>query len=357
MSPTLKAGVLGATGSVGQRFILLLQDHPLFDLVALGASSRSAGKAYASVTNWKQSAQIPSKVGQIVVTACEAAAFKDCDVVFSGLDSSVAGEIEAEFVNAGINVISNAKNFRQHGHVPLVVPTANPEHLDTLSSRDKTKGIHVCISNCSTAGVVVALKALEKLAPVSEVILTTLQAISGAGFSPGVGGMDILDNIVPFIDGEEDKLETEPRKILGGFDENTHTFAPRPAADLKVSATATRVPVIDGHTACVSFKFKTSGPKPTLEQVKEALRSYNSECETLKCPSAPAKPLVLLDQPERPQPRLDRDTGRGFSVSVGRVREDPVFDYKFVCLSHNTVLGAAGSGILIAELLYAKKLL
>lgn len=351
----LKAGVLGATGSVGQRFILLLQDHPDFELTALGASSRSAGKEYAQVTAWKQTAEIPEKAGKLVVHECNHVHFKDCDVVFSGLDSSVAGEVEREFVDNGINVISNAKNYRQDPNVPLVVPTANPEHLDALKHRDSKKGIHVCISNCSTAGIVVPLRALvDKFGPISQMVVTTLQAISGAGFSPGVGGMDILDNIVPFISGEEDKLEIEPRKILGEVGPNGEFFH-IPESELKVSATTTRVPVIDGHTACVAIKFKNG--KPKLEEIKAAWKNYQSQGEQLKCTSAPSKPIVYLEQQDRPQPRLDRDTGKGYTVSVGRLRDDEVLDVKFIALSHNTVLGAAGSGILIAELLKAKKLI
>lgn len=352
----LKAGVLGATGSVGQRFILLLQNHPDFEIVALGASSRSAGKKYAEVTGWKQTAQIPSSVASITVHECEPVHFSQCDVVFSGLDSNVAGEVERAFVDKGLNVISNAKNYRRDPKVPLVVPTANPEHLDVLMRRDYSKGIHVCISNCSTAGIVVALRALiDQFGPISEMITTTLQAISGAGFSPGVGGMDCLDNIVPFISGEEDKLETEPRKILGKVDAQTGEFLEIAPQDMRISATTTRVPVLDGHTASVALKFATS--KPKLAEIRAALQNYRSQCEQLGCVSAPEHPIVYLEQQDRPQPRLDRDTGRGYTVSVGRLREDEVMDVKFVCLSHNTVLGAAGSGILIAELLKAKNLL
>jgi len=357
MAGKLKAGVLGATGSVGQRFILLLQNHPDFDLVALGASSRSAGQKYASVTSWKQTAQIPEPTGSIVVRECDPVHFRDCDVVFSGLDSNVAGDVERAFVDAKINVVSNAKNYRRDPRVPLVVPTANPEHLDALAHRDQSKGIHVCISNCSTAGIVVVLRALQdKFGPVSEVITTTLQAISGAGFSPGVPGMDCLDNLVPYISGEEDKLETEPRKILGSVDPETGDFLEINPEDMKISATATRVPVIDGHTASISLKFAHKS-KPSLADVQEALNAYRSQCEQLGCHSAPEHSIVVLEQPDRPQPRLDRDTGRGYAVSVGRLREDEVMDLKLVCLSHNTVLGAAGSGILIAELLKAKKLI
>lgn len=360
MAGKLKAGVLGATGSVGQRFILLLQDHPEFELVALGASSRSAGKAYADVTAWKQTATIPKAAGSITVTECDAVHFQQCDVVFSGLDSSVAGDVEKDLVDHGINVISNAKNYRQDPGVPLVVPTANPEHLDALKLLRKDgdkRGLHVCISNCSTAGIVVALRPLvDKFGPISEMITTTLQAISGAGFSPGVGGMDVLDNLVPYISGEEDKLEIEPRKILGKVDEQTGEFLHIAKEDMRVSATTTRVPVIDGHTASVAIKFE-SGKKPSLDEVKQAWSEYRSQCEQLECPSAPEQAIAVLEQPDRPQPRLDRDTGKGYTVSIGRAREDEVMDLKFVCLSHNTVLGAAGSGILIAELLRAKKLL
>lgn len=352
----IKAGVLGATGSVGQRFILLLSENPEFEVVALGASKRSAGREYGGVVAWKQVKPIPEPLSGLVVHECNALHFTDCDVVFSGLDSDVAGDVEKEFVDHGINVISNAKNYRQYPTVPLVVPTANPHHLDHLVNHDKSKGIHICISNCSTAGLVVPLKALQdKFGPISHMMVTTMQAVSGAGFSPGVSSMDVLDNIVPYIGSEEDKLENEPRKILGDIDATTGTFLHIPAEEFKISATTTRVAVIDGHTASVAIKFAKS--KPTKEQIIAAWREYRSECETLKCPSAPENAIVYLDQQDRPQPRLDRDTGNGYTVSCGRLRDDEVLDYKFVCLSHNTILGAAGSGILIAELLKAKNII
>lgn len=363
MAPSKKAGVLGATGSVGQRFILLLSEHPDFELAVLGASKRSAGKKYIDAVEWKQTSLLPKSAEEITVQECTPENFKDCDVVFSGLDAAYAGEIEKAFVEAGLVVISNAKNYRRAPEVPLVVPTANPEHLDVYKKVKQQKaagskaGFQICISNCSTAGLVVPLKALQDaFGPLSAVTVTTLQALSGAGFSPGVPSMDILDNIIPYIGGEEDKLEWEPRKILGNVASDGLDFSLIPETDLRISAQCTRVAVTDGHTGCVSVKFARS-PAPTPEEVKKALSAYTTECQTLGTHSAPKQVIHVLEQNDRPQPRLDRDRDAGYAVTVGRVREDPVFDIKFVFLSHNTILGAAGSGILIAELLLAKNLI
>jgi aspartate-semialdehyde dehydrogenase len=351
-------GVLGATGSVGQRFILLLDNHPNFELTVLGASHRSAGKKYKDAVDWKQTSQLPKQFGDIVVKDCTGENFKECDVVFSGLDAEFADTIEPEFVNAGLNIISNAKSYRRHPGVPLIVPTANPDHLDILKANQKNgKGHHICISNCSTAGLIVPLKALqEKFGALSTVILTTMQAVSGAGFSPGVPSMDVIDNLIPYIGGEEDKLEWEPRKILASIHADGSSFNIISENDLKISATCNRVPVTDGHTACVSVKFAKQ-PCPSLDEIKNAMAEFTSECQTLNCHSAPDTIMDVLEESNRPQPRLDRNRGNGYTVSVGRIRADPVLDYKFTTLSHNTVLGAAGSGILIAELLLAKKLL
>ncbi|CAN6596820.1 aspartate-semialdehyde dehydrogenase [Trichomonascus vanleenenianus] len=356
MSDRKKAGVLGATGSVGQRFILLLANHPDFELAALGASPRSAGKKYGDAVDWKQTADIPKSVADIVVTECKPEYFKECDIVFSGLEAEQADTVEIDFVNSGLNIISNAKSYRRAEGVPLVVPTANPEHLDVFKAKqDKSKGHHVCISNCSTAGLVVPMRALQdKFGPIEAAVVTTLQALSGAGFSPGVPSMDIIDNIVPYISGEEDKIEYEPRKILGTVDGVKFNIIPE--REMRISATCTRVPVTDGHTASVSLKFAKQ-PAPSVEEIKQALREYKTEAQTLGCHSAPEHAIDVLEQPNRPQPRLDRDRGNGQTISVGRIREDPVFDIKFVGLSHNTVIGAAGSGILIAELLKAKNLI
>lgn len=360
---TIKAGVLGATGSVGQRFILLLSENPEFELSVLGASARSAGKKYRDAVVWKQTSLMPPAAGELIVQECEADAFQNCDVVFSGLDADFAGPIEKSFAASGLAVISNAKNYRRAPEVPLVVPTVNSEHLDVIVNRvkaakakgEKRPGFIVCISNCSTAGLVVPLKPLQdKFGAIKYIAVTTMQAISGAGFSPGTPGIDILDNVVPYISGEEDKMEWEAKKILCPVNSAGDGFDLLSDDEIVVSAQCNRVAVSDGHTECVSFKFRDRDHVPTLEQIKQCLRDYECEATTLGCYSAPEHAIHVLEEPDRPQPRLDRARDRGYGVSVGRVREDPIFDYKMVVLSHNTIIGAAGSGVLIAEIL-AKK--
>lgn len=359
------AGVLGATGSVGQRFILLLADHPDFELKVLGASSRSAGKKYIDAVNWKQTDLLPKFAESIVVSECTPEAFKECDVVFSGLDADYAGPIEKAFKDSGLAVISNAKNYRREEDVPLVVPISNPEHLEMIGTKvSKAKaegkekpGFIVCISNCSTAGLVAPLKPLvEKFGPISLLTTTTLQAISGAGFSPGVPGIDILDNIIPYIGGEEDKMEWETKKILGSLNADKSKVNLLSDDEIKVSAQCNRVAVSDGHTECISLKFKNQ-PPPSVEEVKQCLRDYVCDATKLGCHSAPKQTIHVLEQNDRPQPRLDRNRDNGYGVSVGRIREDPVLDFKMVVLSHNTIIGAAGAGILIAEILLAKNII
>lgn len=332
-------GVLGCTGSVGQRFILLLQQHPSLRLVAVGASSRSAGKKYRDAVRWKQAQPISPEVGDLVVRECTASAFSDCNVVFSGLDSDVAGDVEREFQRANLAVFSNAKNYRRDPLVPLVVPTVNLPHLDLIPHQRKElglqKGFLVCNSNCAVIGLVIPFAALQaKFGKIDTVSVVTMQAVSGAGY-PGVSSMDILDNVVPYIPGEEDKLESEARKILGGINADATAFEEQ--KDMRVSAACNRVAVMDGHTACVSLRF-AQRPPPSVEQVKEALRSYEADAQRLGCPSAPNPPIKVFDEPDRPQPRLDRELSRGYTVSVGRVREDEsgIFDIKFVALSHNS---------------------
>lgn len=360
-----KAGVLGATGSVGQRFILLLADHPDFSLHKLGASGRSAGKAYKNAVTWKQTELLPKSAEEIKVVECTASEFADCDVVFSGLDADYAGEIEKEFVEAGLVVVSNAKNYRREAGVPLIVPITNTEHLSVIENKvhaakkagTKKPGYVICISNCSTAGLVAPLKPLiDAFGPIDLLTTTTLQAISGAGFSPGVPGIDLLDNIIPYISGEEEKMEWETKKILGSINSSGDDITLLSEDEIKVSAQCNRVAVIDGHTECISLRFKNR-PAPSTEQVKQVLRDYVCEATQLGCHSAPKQTIHVLEEENRPQPRLDRNRDNGFAVSVGRIREDPVLDFKMVVLSHNTIIGAAGAGILIAELLIVKNLI
>ncbi|ERF68908.1 aspartate-semialdehyde dehydrogenase [Endocarpon pusillum Z07020] len=352
-SPKKDCGVLGCTGSVGQRFILLLADHPTLKLHAIGASSRSAGKKYKDAVRWKQIKPMSSTLAELEVRECKASQFQDCDLVFSGLDSDVAGDIEMEFVKAEIPVFSNAKNYRRHPLVPLVVPTVNVQHLNLIPHQRQQfglkKGFLVCNSNCAVIGVVIPFAALQaKFGLVEDVEVFTEQAVSGAGY-PGVSSMDIFDNVVPYIAGEEDKLETEAQKILGSINKDGTGFDEQ--SGLTVGATCTRVGVTDGHMAYVSLRF-VNRPPPSADQVKAALREYVAEAQKLGCPSAPEQAIVVFEEPDRPQPRLDRDISGGYAVSVGRVREGAKgghFDIRFAALSHNTVIGAAGSSILNSE--------
>ncbi|KAJ5668268.1 uncharacterized protein N7477_006838 [Penicillium maclennaniae] len=357
--PKKKCGVLGATGSVGQRFILLLSDHPFLELHAVGASERSLGKKYKEAVSWKQSSPMSEKLSNLVLRECSAEQFKDCDLVFSGLNSDVAGETEMAFIKAEIPVFSNAKNYRKDPIVPLVVPTVNPQHLDLIPHQRKhfglKKGFLVCNSNCAVIGVVIPFAALQaKFGHVAEVEVFTEQAISGAGY-PGVPSLDIVDNVIPYISGEEDKLENEAQKILGNLNADATAFDEQ--TGLSIGATCTRVGVTDGHMAFVSLRFKNREKVPSAEQVVEALREYQSEAQKLGCPSAPPMAIKVFDEPDRPQPRLDRDISGGYTVSVGRVREGVKgghFDIRFAALSHNTVIGAAGSSILNAEVAVIK---
>lgn len=337
----LHVGILGATGSVGQRFVALLSDHPWFTVTAVAASEKSAGKPYREAINWKMATPIPDKVARLIVL--EATPPLPCDMVFSGLDASVASEIEGSFAKSGYPVISNSKNHRMDTDVPLLIPEVNADHTNIIPIQKKkrgyTTGFIVTNPNCSAVGLTMAIKPLHDTFGVQRVHVVTMQALSGAGF-PGVASMDIADNVIPYIGGEEEKLETEPQKIL--------------AAPILISAQCNRVSVTDGHLEAVSVKLTR---KATLEEVKEALRSFRGEPQELRLPSAPEHPIVVLDEDNRPQPRLDRGRGNGMTVTVGRIRPCPLLDYKFVVLSHNTIRGAAGAAILNAELLYKKGLI
>jgi len=346
--PQIEVGILGATGTVGQRFIELLAKHPWFKVTWLGASERSAGKAFRDATPWRLPAELPADVAKLVVeTAAPGNAPK---VMFSGLDSSVAGEVEKAFAAAGHVVISNAKNYRQDETVPLMIPEINGEHLKLLDRQQAErgwKGRIVTNPNCSVIALTLALAPLRRFG-LTSTLVTTAQAISGAGY-PGVASWDILGNVIPFISGEEDKFEPETQKILGRVVNGAIENYP-----VVVSATATRVPVRDGHTVSASVKLDQ---KVTPEAIIAAFNGFRGRPQELKLPSAPAQPLVYLHEPNRPQPALDVDRGGGMAVSVGRLRACPVLDYKFVALGHNTIRGAAGAAILNAELMREEGLL
>ncbi|KAJ1543276.1 hypothetical protein HK096_008600, partial [Nowakowskiella sp. JEL0078] len=340
--------VLGATGTVGQRFIQLLESHPYFVVAGVGASPRSAGKPYTVATNWKMPTEIPASTASLNVQTCEPKNFPTCRIMFSGLDSDVAGEIETDFANAGFAVFSNAKNHRMDPLVPLVVPLVNTSHLSILDTQRKAKGYPkkgflVTNANCATTGLVVPLAALQNaFGPITKMHVTTLQAISGAGY-PGVPSLDIFDNVVPYISGEEEKLEIEPGKILGHIGSSGFV-----SQEIQVSAVCNRVAVLDGHTECVSLSFERR-PPPSVEEIEKVLNEYIAEPTLLGVPSAPKNAIIVRKEVNRPQPRLDRDANGGNSVTVGRIRKCNLFDIKFVLLSHNTILGAAGSSIMNAE--------
>ncbi|KAM0751837.1 aspartate-semialdehyde dehydrogenase [Meredithblackwellia eburnea MCA 4105] len=357
MAKEVKVGVLGATGTVGQRFIVLLSTHPYFKIQALGASSRSAGQTYLAATKWKQPVPVPQVVREMIVKECKAEEFSECDLVFSGLDSDVAGDIEKAFRAAELCVFSNASNYRRDPLCPLIVPLVNTSHLSIIPHQQSVqspplkKGFIVTNANCSTTGIAIPLKAIEvAFGPLETVMVTTMQAISGAGY-PGVPSLDILDNVVPLIGGEEEKIEWELSKILGDVNTSNDAFVLRSQSDspLNVSAACNRVPVLDGHLECVSFSLKNKDKKPTVEEIKTALRAFKCEAQLAGCPSAPEQAVYVHDEPDRPQPRLDRYFQNGAGCNVGRLRPCPVLDFKFVVLSNNVSIGAATSSIINAE--------
>ncbi len=340
----LRAGILGATGAVGQKFVELLAGHPWFRVSALAASERSSGRPYKDAVNWFATAPIPTEIAELTVEPC--APDLDCDFVFSGLDSSVAEEIEGAFAAAGYPVISNAKNYRMVNDVPLLIPEVNPGHTSLIGRQKATKGGFIVTNpNCSTVGLASALKPLHDVFGIEQVIVTTMQALSGAGY-PGVASLDILGNVVPYIGGEEDKVETEPQKLLGTMTSSGVEFA-----DFQTTAHCNRVPVIDGHTECVSVKLSR---KASLEEVANAFREFKSEIDGLDLPFAPRPFLRLLTGHAEPQPRRQVELDNGMPVWIGRLRPCNVLDYRFVVLVHNTVRGAAGGAILNAELLVAQ---
>ncbi len=343
--PRIPVAVLGATGAVGQTFIRLLDGHPWFDVAEVAASERSAGKSYASATRWIEG-DLPDAVGALTVVACDPAAVRS-PIVFSALDSAVAGDVEAAFAAAGRLVLSNAKNFRMDADVPLVIPEVNADHLQLLdvqrARRGWTGGI-VTNANCAATVAALALAPLHEAFGARRVFLATMQAISGAGY-PGVPSLDILGNVIPFIGDEEPKLEREMQKMLGRLEHGVVVDAP-----FAVSAHANRVSVENGHTVCLSVEFERA---PSVADALAALRAWRGAEAVHGLPSSPAAPLHVFDGDDRPQPRRDVMRGRGMTVSVGRVRADPLFHLKFVAMGHNTIRGAAGGSILNAELLVA----
>jgi aspartate-semialdehyde dehydrogenase len=346
----VRVGILGATGMVGQRFVQLLANHPDFVITELAASDRSQGKPYGQACTWRLVGDMPAFVQGMIVKA--PAPPLDCDVILSSLPSDVARASEESFARAGYPVISNASSFRMDADVPLLIPETNADHLDILPRQQKERGFGngyiVTNPNCSTIIMVLALAPLHERFGIESVIATTMQAVSGAGY-PGVPSLDVVDNLIPFIDSEEGKMERETRKILGRLSGGAFVDAP-----CAVSAQCHRVNVSDGHTVAVRVKL---AKRASLEDVRDALSSYRSIPQELRLHTAPERPVIVRDEADRPQPRMDRDAGGGMSVTVGRLFPDGVLDYRFVVLGHNTIRGAAGAAILNAELLQARGLL
>ena len=344
MTKQIEVGVLGATGMVGQQFVRELEGHPWFRLTWLGASERSAGKRYDAAAPWRLPGAIPDDIGRRTVEASTPEGAPQ--LVFSGLDAAVAGEVEGAFAESGHTIVSNARNFRMDDLVPLLVPEINADHLGLLPAQRQAKGWRggiVTNPNCSTVVLTMGLAPLVEFG-LRSVIVTRAQAVSGAGY-PGVASLDIIGNVVPEVPGEEVKMETETKKILGLLRDGR--VEPH---GLTISAATTRVPVINGHTEMISVKFDDAPPEADL---LAAFARFGGRPQEAKLPSAPSRPVVYLDAPLRPQPRLDADRDGGMTVSVGRLRPCGVLDYKFVALGHNTVRGAAGAAVLNAELMHA----
>ncbi len=345
MTGKIPVSILGATGTVGQKFVRLLADHPWFEIGAVAASAASAGKRYGDVVRWREQTALPDRVAALVIQECVPPLAGP--IVFSALDADVAGPIEQAFAGSGAYVVTNARNHRMDADVPLLVPEANADHLVLLDRQRESRGWSGAIlanPNCSTAGLVLALTPLHRAFGIDRLFVSTMQAVSGAGY-PGVASLDIVGNVIPHIDGEEEKIERESRKILGTLGE----AGVEPAA-FSVSAHTNRVAVLDGHLETVSVGFKA---KVTPEEAVQALREFVAPPCVADLPSSPHPPVEVDQRPDRPQPRLDLERGGGMAVTVGRVRSCPILDLRLVLLSHNTIRGAAGQGVQIAELLVA----
>jgi aspartate-semialdehyde dehydrogenase len=345
----IPVGVLGATGMVGQHFVKFLQNHPWFDLTWVGASDRSAGKLYREATSWRLDGTMPAQTAALTVSDSKPANGAP-RLMFSAMDASVATEIERAYAEAGHVVVSNSKNHRMERDVPLLVPEINPDHLKLVPGQQRNrgwKGQIVTNPNCSTIGLTMGLGPMKQFG-ITKVLVTTMQAISGAGY-PGVASMDIVGNVVPFIGGEEEKMQVETQKILG--DLRGDHIEPLAA---KVSAHCNRVAVVDGHTEAVSVELSA---KPSEMDLRHALESFRGVPQQRQLPSAPPRPVIYMEEGNRPQPRKDAERERGMAAFVGRLRPCPVLDYKFVVLSHNTIRGAAGAAVLNAELMHSEGML
>ena len=351
MKRKLRAGILGATGTVGQRMIQMLENHPWFEVSVVAASDNSAGRNYAQATRWLLETPIPEAAARMTVEPCKTGL--DCDFVLSGLPSSIAEETEIQIAKSGLPVISNAGSHRMKADVPLLIPEINPQHLEALQLQKQRMGSHgyiVTNPNCTSIGLMFPLAALHLRFGVEAVNVVSMQALSGAGY-PGVASLDIIDNVLPAIDmgAEDKKVETEPLKILGRWSDNRFVDA-----SIRISAMTHRVNVRDGHTEAVSVKLKQVAKR---EEVEAAFREFTSPIDELALPSAPRPAIIVESHIQRPQPRLDRDRGQGMATVVGPVLPCNVLDYKFRLVSHNTIRGAAGAAILNAELLLKKGLL
>ena len=354
----IKVGVIGATGMVGQNYINLLNNHPWFEVVFVAASPKSAGKRYCDAVSgrWYMTEDIPEGIRNLQVEDANRVenAMGKCSLIFSAveMEKQAIVELEPDYAQRGIIVVSNNSAHRHTQDVPVLIPEINHHHLEIISQQQKNhnweQGFIVVKPNCSVQSYMTPIYALMEAGySINNLIVTTLQAVSGAGY-PGPSSLDMIDNIIPFIKGEEEKSEKEPLKILGNIVDGAVVYND----SIKISAHCNRVPVTDGHTACVSMQF--SNKKPEIEEIKELWKNFKSVPQELELPTAPHNPIIYHEDIDRPQPRKDRDADKGMAVSVGRLRECNVFDYRFVGLSHNTIRGAAGGAILIAELLKAR---
>ncbi len=348
-NPKIKAAIIGATGMVGQRFVQLLSDHPWFEISALASSERSAGKPYAQACQWRLEGDMPEEAAGIMVQSSKPPL--DADIVFSALPADVARQVEPEFAQAGYTVCSNSSAFRYEDDVPVLIPEINANHLSLLKFQKQNRdwpGKIITSPNCTTTAAVFAMKPIHEIFGIEKVFLFSMQAVSGAGY-PGIPYLTIADNVVPLIKGEEKKLELESRLLLGKMHNGK-----REIASMIISAQANRVPVIDGHTVCLSLELRK---KANPEEVFDAIQNYPWPSEVKELPSAPSQPLILRNEEDRPQPRLDRMANQGMSVSVGRLRDCPILDLRLVSVVHNTLRGAASGSILNAELLAAKNMI